>query len=108
MAHVGKKHRGSRQVLEDLHSQRRIRIGLRGTDDGRFRRTIGSVRIVEERLRHVGSREVLGQLALTLDAAEVVLELLDQIERSVVHRHLPAQQILREPELGVGVRPVDA
>ena len=77
------------------------------TTDG-FGAPSGPYRIVEECLRHVGSREVLGQLALTLDAAEVVFELLDQIDRSVVHRHLTTQQILREPELGVGVRPMDA
>ena len=105
--HVGKQHRRPRQVLEDLHRQRGVRVGFRRADDRWLRRAVGMVRVVEERLGDVGGGEVLGELALALDAAEVVAELLDQIDGAVVHAELAPQQLLGEAERGVGRRPVD-
>ena len=105
--HVGKQHRRARQVLEDLHRQRGIGIGLRGADDRGLRRAVGVIRIVEERLGDVGGGEVFGEFALALDAAEVVAELLDQVDRAVVHRELAPQQILGEAERGIGRGPVN-
>ena len=69
---VGKQDRRPSQVLEDLHRQRRVRIGLGRADDRRLGRTVRMVRVVQERFGDVGRREMLGELALPLDAAEVV------------------------------------
>ena len=105
---VGEQHRRAREMLEDLHRERRIRVGLGRAHNRGLRRSVGPVGIVQKGFGHIGGREMLGQLTLPLDPAEVVLELLNQIERRVIHRDLTAEQVLGEPECGIGRGPVDA
>ena len=98
---VGEEDRRARDQLEQLHGERAVHVGL-GRAHVRRLRAVPVVRVVEERLRDVGRREVARQLGLALDAGEVEVQVVDQVAHGEVHAELALEQLRRE-ELAVVV-----
>ena len=93
--HVGEQHRRARERLEQLHREGAVHVRL-GRADVRLLGAVPVVGVVEEGLRDVHRREVVGELGLGLDAGEVELPLVDQLAHRVVRADLPLQQLRRE------------
>ncbi len=95
VAQVGEEHRGLGQVLEQLHRQGAVGVGLRGADD-RLVGAVPVVGIVEEGLGDVHRAEVVRQLGLGLDADEVQVPLVDEVAHGVVAADLPLERLGRQ------------
>ena len=70
MTHIGKQYWLVGQVLEDLHCERPVHVGLGGRDDGVVL-PVPVVRIIEKSLGDVHCHEVISELRLGLDAHKV-------------------------------------
>ena len=92
VAHIGEEHRGAGDLVHDLHGEGAVHVALGCTDDRRLG-AVEVVRIVQEGLGDVGGGEVVRQLGLALDPAEVDLALLDDLAHGVVRTDLALEDL---------------